>query len=207
MKKIIFFKLWKYGTCCKVKGVHFQNKRFGRVYMNQKWGSCEKGFQRLKCIFNFNSLGKRLILPSQMSERGDNRGVVCNELLIKINEPKETLNIPNNNQGNPIHNGLALTKVHMNAISKNNMTQEFHFRLMESTLLQFGIKTSFSKFYQNKPCMPCKVCHILWKNEDFIDVRDHKIIQLLTKDIIHHMLKDNRCIGKVKGKTTYSKWP
>jgi hypothetical protein len=55
--------------------------------------------------------------------------------------------------------------------------------------------------------MPCKVCHILWKNEDFIDVRDHKIIQLLTKDIIHHMLKDNRCIGKVKGKTTYSKWP
>jgi len=65
--------------------------------MNQKWGSHERGFQRLKDIFNFNSLGKRLIFPSQMSKKGHDLGIVCNESLIKIGESKETLNILNKN--------------------------------------------------------------------------------------------------------------
>jgi len=29
--------------------------------MNKKWGNYERSFQKLKGIFNFNSLGKRLI--------------------------------------------------------------------------------------------------------------------------------------------------
>ncbi len=64
--------------------------------MNKKWGSREGGLQRLiKGIFNFNSLGKRLILLSQMSKRGHDHGIMCNESLIEIGEPKETLNILN----------------------------------------------------------------------------------------------------------------
>jgi hypothetical protein len=35
MEKIVFSKLWEYGAYCKVENVHLQNKRFGRVYMNQ----------------------------------------------------------------------------------------------------------------------------------------------------------------------------
>jgi hypothetical protein len=35
MKKIVFSKLWKHNTYCKVENVHFQDKRFGKVYMNQ----------------------------------------------------------------------------------------------------------------------------------------------------------------------------
>ncbi len=94
-----------------------------------------------------------------------------------------TLNI---NWGKPFHNGLNLTKVHANVISKNNITQEFHFKLMESTP------------FQNKTYMALLVYHVLRKNEDIIDVIDHKIIQILTKDIIHHMLKNTKCIGNAK---------
>jgi len=61
--------------------------------MNQKWGSREGGLQILKGIFNFNSLGKMLILPSQMSKRGDYCGIMCNESSIKIGKPKKMLNI------------------------------------------------------------------------------------------------------------------
>ncbi len=40
MKKIILLGLW-------VKGVYLQNKRFGKAYINQKWGSCEGGLQKV----------------------------------------------------------------------------------------------------------------------------------------------------------------
>ncbi len=63
--------------------------------MHQKWGSCERGFQRLKGIFSFNSLGKRLILLSQMNKRGHYHGIVCNESLIEVSKPKKALNILN----------------------------------------------------------------------------------------------------------------
>ncbi len=55
--------------------------------MNKKWGSYEGGPQRLKGIFSFNSLRKRLILSNQMSTRGDYCGIMRNESLIKIGEP------------------------------------------------------------------------------------------------------------------------
>ncbi len=48
MKKIVFSKLWKHDACSKIENICFQNKRFGRVYINQKWGSGEKKIQRFK---------------------------------------------------------------------------------------------------------------------------------------------------------------
>jgi len=48
MKKIVFSKLWEHDAYYKVESVHFQNKRFGRVYTNQEWRSGERSFQRLK---------------------------------------------------------------------------------------------------------------------------------------------------------------
>jgi hypothetical protein len=129
--------------------------------MNQKWGNCEGGLQRLKGIFSSNSLGKRLILLSQISKRGHYHGIMCNESPIEVGEPNKTLNIMNRSWVSPIHNGLNLTRVHMNAISPNNITQEFHLRLMEFTFFQFGIKTNFSELFQNKMYMALMVCHVL----------------------------------------------
>jgi hypothetical protein len=37
--------------------------------------------------------------------------------------------------------------IHVNAISRDDVTQEFHFRLMEFTLLQFGVKFNLLKFF------------------------------------------------------------
>jgi len=118
---------------------------------------------------------------------------------IKIGELKKTLNIPNKSWGSPIHNGLNLMKIHVNAISKNNITQEFHLKLIESTLFQFNIKTNFLKLFQKKMYMALMVYHVLWKNENAIDVTNHKIIQIFTKDIMHHIFKNNMRIGKAKG--------
>jgi hypothetical protein len=70
---------------------------------------------------------------------------------------------------------------------------------MESTFFQVGIKTNFLELFQNKTYMALMVCHVLRENEDVIDVTDHKVIQILMKYIIHHMLKDYRCIDKAKG--------
>jgi hypothetical protein len=153
--------------------------------MNQKWGSREGGLQRLKGIFNFNLLGKMLILPSQMSKRGDYRGIMCNESSIKIGKAKKMLNISKRSMVSPIHNGLNLIRVHVNAFFRNNITQEFHLSLMESTHFQFGLKTNFLKFFQNKTYMALRVCRVFQENEDIIDALEHKIIQILTKDIIY----------------------
>jgi hypothetical protein len=124
---------------------------------------------------------------------------MCNETLIRISEPKKTLNNPKKSWGCPIHNGLNLMRVHEKAISKNNITHEFHLRFMESTFFQFGIKINFSKLFQNNTYMVLMVCHVLKKNEDVIDIIDHKIIQIFIEDIIHHMLKNSMCISKAKG--------
>jgi hypothetical protein len=84
-----------------------------------------------------------------------------NELPIEIGELKKTLNIPNKSWGSPIYNDLNLMKVHANAISKNNITQEFHLKLMEFTFFQFNIKTNFLKLFQNKTYMALMVYHVL----------------------------------------------
>jgi hypothetical protein len=80
VKKIVFSKLWEYDTYCKIGSVCLQNKRFGRVCLNKEWGNCEKNLQRLKFIFNFNSLRKRLILFNQSSKRGHYWKIVGNEM-------------------------------------------------------------------------------------------------------------------------------
>jgi hypothetical protein len=62
MKKIVFFELWKCDAYCKIKNICLQDKWSRKVFMNKKWGSCEKNLQRLESIINFNSPRKRLIL-------------------------------------------------------------------------------------------------------------------------------------------------
>ncbi len=90
MKKIIFSKLWEHNTYCKVKSIHFQNKR---VCKNQGRGNHERSFQRLKGIISFNSPRKRLILLSQPNKRGHCWRIVGNEMSIKVSKSKKTSNI------------------------------------------------------------------------------------------------------------------
>jgi hypothetical protein len=42
------------------------------------------------------------------------------------------------------------------------------------------------------------VLHVLQESEDVINVINHKIIQILIKNNVHHMLKDNSCVNKTK---------
>jgi hypothetical protein len=70
-------------------------------------------------------------------------------MLIKVGKFKKTLNIPNRSWNSLINNGLDFTNIHVNAISKDDITQEFHFRLIEFTLLQFGVKSNLPKLIQN----------------------------------------------------------
>jgi hypothetical protein len=71
----------------------------------------------------------------------------------------------------------------MNAISRYDITQEFHFKLMEFTHFQFGVKCNFSKFFQNKMYMVLMDLHVLQENEDVVNVTDYEIIQVLTKKL------------------------
>jgi hypothetical protein len=149
MRKIVFSKLWKHDTYCKVGSAHFQDKRFRKVYMNQEWGNREISLWRLKGIINFSPPRKRLILLNQLSKQGYYWKIVGNEMLIKVGKSKKTLDILNRSWSSLINNGLNLTRIHANAISKDNITQKFHFRLMEFTLFQFGIKSNLLKLLQN----------------------------------------------------------
>jgi hypothetical protein len=79
-----------------------------------------------------------------MNKKGHYCRIVGNETLIEIGKSNKTLNIINKSWGSPIDNGLKLVNIHMNAISRDDVTQEFHFKLMEFTLFQFGIKFNFS---------------------------------------------------------------
>ncbi len=139
MKKIIFSKLWKHVPYYKVRNLRFQNKRFGKVWMNQECGGHERSFQRLKNINNFNSPRKRLILLGQLSKKGHYWIIMGNEMSIKVGKSKKALDISNINWNNPINNGLNLARIYANAISWDNVTQEFHFKLIKFTLFQFGI--------------------------------------------------------------------
>jgi hypothetical protein len=83
-------------------------------------------------------------------------------------------------------------------ISKTNVTQEFHFILIEFTLFQFGVKSNLPKLIQNQMYMAFMVLHVLWENEDAIDVIDHKIVQIVTKNIVHQMLKNSKRVYTAK---------
>jgi hypothetical protein len=108
MKKIIFSKLWEYDIYYKVESVHLQDKRFGRVFVNQKWGSHEIILQRLKNIIDFNSPVKRLILFCQTSKKGHHWKISGNEMLIKVSKSDKTLDILNKNYISLMNNGLTL---------------------------------------------------------------------------------------------------
>jgi hypothetical protein len=123
---------------------------------------------------------------------------MCNEILIKVDKFKKTLNIMNRSWGNPIHNGLDLRRIHVNAISRNNILEEFHFSLMEFTFIQLSIESNFFELVQNKSNMLFMFLLVLGKNEDVVNVTNHKVIQVFTKNIIHQMLKDNMGIGEAK---------
>ncbi len=69
---------------------------------------------------------------------------------------------------------------------------------MKNTFFQFNIKSNLSKLLQNQTYMVLMILHVLWKNEDAIDVINHKIIQILMKDIIHRMLENSKRISKAK---------
>ncbi len=120
-----------------------------------------KKFKVLKAFST--SPWKRLILPSQTSKRSHYRKIVGNETSIQVGKSKKTLNISNRNKGSPINNGLGLMKVHANAISRDDVVQETHFRLMEFTFLQLGIMSNFSKLLQHKTYMVFMIYHVLEK--------------------------------------------
>ncbi len=84
-----------------------------------------------------------------------------------------------------MNNGLNLMRIHVNAISKNDVIQKFHFKLMKFTLLQFGVKFNLPKLLQNQTYMVLMILHVFWENEDDIDVTNHEIIQVFTKGIVH----------------------
>jgi hypothetical protein len=72
-----------------------------------------------------------------------------NETFIKIDELKKTFDISNRSWSSPINNGLNLTRINVNAFSRNDVTQKFRSRLMEFALLQFGVKSNVPKLLQN----------------------------------------------------------
>jgi hypothetical protein len=84
-----------------------------------------------------------------------------NELSIKVDESKKTLDILNISWNSIINNGLKLTRIHTNAIFRDDVTEKFHFRLMELTLFQFGIKSNLFKLLQNQTYMAFMVFHVL----------------------------------------------
>ncbi len=116
---------------------------------------------------------------------------------IKVGESKKTLNITQKSWGNLIHNGWDLIKIHENAISKNKIFK-FHFNLMEFAFLQFHIQSNSFKLVLNRLNISFIFLLVLGKNENVIDVKNHKVIQVFMENIVHQMLKGNIGISKAK---------
>ncbi len=123
---------------------------------------------------------------------------MCNEMLIKVGESKKTLNITQKRWGNLIRNGWGLVKIHENAISRNKISKKIHFNLMKFSFLQFNIESNSFKFVKNKSNILFIFLHVLGKNEDAIDVKNNKVIQVFMENIIHQVLKDYKGISKAK---------
>jgi hypothetical protein len=62
----------------------------------------------------------------------------------------------------------------VNAIFKNNILKEFCFGLMEFIVFQLNVVFNFFELVQNKSNMLCMFLHVLGKNEDVINVTNHK---------------------------------
>jgi hypothetical protein len=52
-------------------------------------------------------------------------------------------------------------KVYANAISRDDVAQKFHFKLMEFPFFKLGIKFDFPKLLQYKMYMALVICHVL----------------------------------------------
>jgi hypothetical protein len=68
-----------------------------------------------------------------------------NETLIKVGKFNKTLEITNGSWGTLVDNGLNLVRIHVNAISKDDVIEKFHIDLMKFTFFQLGIKSNFFK--------------------------------------------------------------
>ncbi len=155
---------------------------------------------------NFNFPRKMLILLNQTSKQGHYWIILGNETSIKVGKSNKTFDISNRSWSSPINNGLNLMRIHSNAILKNDVIQKFHFRLMEFTFLQFGVKFNFPKLFQNKTYMAFVVLHVLQENEDVIDVANKKIIWISWKTSFLKSWKTIGALVRPNGITTYSKW-
>ncbi len=162
-----------------------------------KSGTIVKKIQSSESIFYLNSPWKRLILPSQMSKRSHYCKIMGNETSIKVGNPKKHWTSRIETRVVQLTMVWAL-KVHANVISKDDVVQESHFKLIEFTFLQLGIMSNFSKLLQHKMYMVFMIYHVLWEDQNVIDVSHHKIIQIFTKHIIHRVLENSRCIAKSK---------
>jgi hypothetical protein len=112
---------------------------------------------------------------------------MCIEVSIEVFKSKKALNIMKKSWGNPIHDGLDLERIHVNVISRYNISKEFHFNLMEFAFFQLRVKSNFSKLVQNKLKMLFMFLRVLGKNGDVIDVTNHKIIQVfMEKNFIEY---------------------
>jgi hypothetical protein len=70
-----------------------------------------------------------------MNKKSHYHRIMHNEMSIDVGKSKKTLNIINKNRGSPVDNGLNLARIHANAISKDDVTKEFHFNLMKLTFI------------------------------------------------------------------------
>jgi hypothetical protein len=78
-----------------------------------------------------------------MSKRSHFHRIVGNETSIKVIKFNKTLDITNRSWGTLVDNGLKLVRIHANAISKDDVIEEFHINLMKFTFFQLGIKFDF----------------------------------------------------------------
>jgi hypothetical protein len=76
-------------------------------------------------------------------------------------------------------------RIHVNAIFKDNIFEEFRFGLREFTFFQLNVEFNFFELIQNKSNMLFMFLHLLGKNDDVIDVTNHKIIQVFMENIIY----------------------
>jgi hypothetical protein len=99
-----------------------------------KNGAVVKKLSKIERHYQFEFLEKKLIFFSQPNKKGHYQRIMGNEMSIKIDKSKKTLDISNKSWSSPINNDLNLMKIHVNVICKYDVTQEFHFRLMELKL-------------------------------------------------------------------------
>jgi hypothetical protein len=138
----------------------------------------------LKDISNFNSPRKMLIFHSQLNKRGHCWGIVKNEMSIKVGKSNKTLDILNKSWSSLINNGLKLIKIHANAILE--MTWYKNSTLFNGIHISpIWCKIQPPKVYPKQDVHGTHGPPRSLRNEDVINVINHKIIQVFIKNNIH----------------------